>query len=189
MVNKTEKELEKDVLRLHNMFNNIELKFNCFDGNVYKMLNSLPEAEGLMIFFERGENFQSKNRIVFVGETNNFYKRIKAYYTSHAKFVSHIRDALGNRLGKPVLQKDANEYIQKNMSFVLIPVSGKGERLSLNKKILSTLSYCKDFKVSENWLGFSAPKEYEMIILSRLWAVKYPFGSEVMEENDLVRLE
>ncbi len=186
---KSKKDLSLDAEKLHILFNKIEKKFNCFDGDVFKMLNLIPHAAGLIIFFEKGEVFQGKDRIVFVGETDDFYERICAYYRSHAKLVTHIRDALGNKLGKSVLQRDANEYIQKNMSFVLIPLSEKKERLHFNKRILSTLSYCDNFKASKDWLGNYAPKQYEVITHSRLWAVKYPFGDEIMEEKDFERLK
>ena len=136
-MNKTQDELKQDSIKLHQLLNRIVRKFNCFDNNVFKMLDEIPNKSGLMIFFEKGEKFANYPRIVFVGETGNFHSRIRAYYKSHAKLVTHIRDALGNKLGKVVLQKDANEYIQKNMSFVLIPLSDKNERIHFNKRILS----------------------------------------------------
>ena len=188
-MNKTQDELKQDSIKLHQLLNRIVRKFNCFDNNVFKMLDEIPNKSGLMIFFEKGEKFANYPRIVFVGETENFHSRIRAYYKSHAKLVTHIRDALGNKLGKVVLQKDANEYIQKNMSFVLIPLSDKNERIHFNKRILSTLSCCDSFKASNGWLGNYAPEQYKMIALSRLWAVKYPFGNDVLDEKDLKRLE
>ena len=178
--------------KLHEIFNNKKLTvYDCKNGDVYKMLEKIPHTGGLIVFFEKGETFCDMPRIVFVGETKNFHTRIKAYYTSHAKLVTHIRDALGNKLGIPVLQQDANKYIQENMSFALlsIPAEDKKGRIKLNKKILSTLSCCKDFKASNNWLGNYAPKEYELITFSRLWAVKYPFDTEIMEESDCLLLE
>lgn len=188
-MNKTQYELKQDSIKLHQLLDKIVRKFNCFDNNVFKMLDEIPNKSGLMIFFEKGEKFENYPRIVFVGETENFHSRIRAYYKSHAKLVTHIRDALGNKLGKAVLQKDANEYIQENMEFVLLPYENKTKRIELNKKILSTLSYCDSFKASTDWLGNYAPKEYEMITLSRLWAVKYPFGNDVLDEKDFKRLE
>ncbi len=181
-------ELKAATEKIHMLFNK-KKKINCFDCDVLKMLTSIPHAAGLIVFYEKGEIFQNQDRIVFVGETDDFKTRIRSYYKSHAKLVTHIRDALGNKLGKAVLQKDANDYIQKNISFVLIPMTDKDERLAFNKKILSTLSRCDTFRSSKNWLGNYAPEQYEMITRSRLWAVKYPFGDKVMDEKDLLRLK
>ena len=191
MIEENNDALLREVIYLHKVFNSIHPKFDCFDGNVFKMLDGIPQISGLIILFEKGENFENMNRIVFVGETKNFRKRINAYYLSHAKLVTHIYESLSNKLKSPVLQQDANEYVQKNISFVLVPMpeSTKKERILLNKKILSTLSYCQKFKASENWLGNFSLQKYELITLSRLWAVKYVFEKERLEKRDFEYLE
>lgn len=187
---KTQYELEQDVSRLHRLFNN-KKRYDCFDGDVHKLIKKIPSEPGLIVFFENGEKYQNGDRIVFVGEAKSFKERVNSIYSSggSAKIVTHIRDALGNRYKKPASQTEAHIYIQKNISFSLLPMDKKEERVSLNKKILTTLSICASFKASENWLGNSAPKEYEKITESRLWAVKYTFGKECLTEADLNEIE
>ena len=50
-MNKTQDELKQDSIKLHQLLNRIVRKFNCFDNNVFKMLDEIPNKSGLMIFF------------------------------------------------------------------------------------------------------------------------------------------
>jgi len=67
------------------------------------------------------------------------------------------------------IEKKVSEYIQNNFSFVVFEVLEKEQRLSIESRIISTVSNCKNCKPSENWLGLSSPKQ--KIKDSGLWLV------------------
>ena len=75
------------------------------------------------------------------------------------------------------LEKQVSEYIQNNLSFVIIEVANKEERLFYESKLISTVSLCQDCHCSDNWLGKYSPKN--KIVESGLWLVnelyKEPF--------------
>ncbi len=67
------------------------------------------------------------------------------------------------------IEKKVTKCIQENFSFVVFEVNDKDERLSLESKIISTISSCKYCKATDNWLGKFSPKE--KIRDSGLWLV------------------
>lgn len=81
------------------------------------------------------------------------------------------------------IEKQVTKYIQENFSFVVFEVDDKDERLSLESKIISTVSSCKDCKASENWLGKYSPKE--KIRESGLWLVNELYKTPLIEEEFL----
>jgi len=88
------------------------------------------------------------------------------------------------------VEKQVTKHIQENFSFIVIPIADKEKRLELESKIISTVSLCKDCKPSENWLGFSSPKE--KIRESGLWLVnelyKQPLSNlDVIELKNLIK--
>ena len=50
------------------------------------------------------------------------------------------------------------KYIQDSLSFAVIEVNDKVERMNLESKIISTISLCKNCKPSKNWLGLHSTK-------------------------------
>lgn len=78
------------------------------------------------------------------------------------------------------VEKMVTKYMQQNFSFVVFSVPEKDRRLSLESKIISTVSACDECKPSANWLGRYSPKE--KIRESGLWLVnelyKEPFDEE-----------
>jgi len=82
------------------------------------------------------------------------------------------------------VEKRVTKYIQDNFTFITFEVDDKEKRLSLESKIISTVSLCKECKPSKNWLGLFSPKE--KIRKSGLWLVnelwKKPLSNENMEE-------
>lgn len=78
------------------------------------------------------------------------------------------------------IEKQVSRYIQDKFSFGVIEVKDKKDRLQLEAKIISTVSWCEECKPSSNWLGNMSPKE--KIVQSGLWQVnelyKTPFDTD-----------
>ncbi len=83
------------------------------------------------------------------------------------------------------IEKEVTKYLQDNFYFCVIKVDDKKERLSLESKIISTISKCLECKPSSNWLGLFSPKE--KIINSGLWLVNELY-KEPLNKNDYKRL-
>lgn len=124
-------------------------------------------------------------------------------------FRKHIGRALLNRAGDPFLQqwnwdlttrraKDAygslldrhkqelverqvSVYIQASFSFVVFEVADKSERLSLEAKVISTISWCDECKPSIAWLGLHSPEE--KIRQSGLWLVNELYKEPLSEQE------
>lgn len=77
-----------------------------------------------------------------------------------------------------VIEGLVTKYIQSSLSFVVFQVSDKSNRLSLESKLISTVSLCDECSPSKDWLGLYSPKE--KIRESGLWIVnelyKQPFS-------------
>jgi len=77
------------------------------------------------------------------------------------------------------IEKQVSQYIQSNFSFTVFEVKSKEERLDVEAKLISTVSWCNECSPSNNWLGNSSPKE--KIVKSGLWLVnelyKTPFDA------------
>jgi hypothetical protein len=67
------------------------------------------------------------------------------------------------------VENEVTEYIQNNFSFIIIQIDDKSIRLTLETKIISTISLCNECKPSEKWLGNYSPEE--KIKKSGLWLV------------------
>jgi len=80
------------------------------------------------------------------------------------------------------VEKQVSEYIREHISFVVLPVEDKEQRLELESKIFSTVYLCEECKASKRWIGISSPKE--KIKNSGLWQVqglKIPLTGEDMK--------
>jgi hypothetical protein len=67
------------------------------------------------------------------------------------------------------IEKDVTSYIQANLSFCVLKVDDKQQRLFWEAKIASTLAQSKELNPSPGWLGNYSPKE--KIRVSGLWQV------------------
>jgi len=83
------------------------------------------------------------------------------------------------------IEKEVTKYLQDNFYFCVIKVDNKEERLSLESKIISTISSCKECNPSKNWLGLFSPKE--KIRNSGLWLVNELY-KEQLNKQDYKRL-
>lgn len=131
--------------------------------------NYVPEIpkNGVYIMFENGELCDDgKDRIVRIGineQPNRLPNRIMTHYTGTTRrsvFRKHIGTALSNKLGSPTTEEQISEYIQNNISFVVIEVKDKEQREQLEKMLVGTVASCESCKPSDNWLGrfCDAPK-------------------------------
>lgn len=81
------------------------------------------------------------------------------------------------------VEKQVSEYIRDTFSFGVFEVIGKEERLEIESKLISTVSWCDECKPSSKWLGNNSPKE--KIVQSGLWLVnelyKKPFDASGIE--------
>jgi hypothetical protein len=67
------------------------------------------------------------------------------------------------------IESQVSECIRDNFSFGVFEVASKEERLEIESKLISTVSWCDECKPSSDWLGNSSPKE--KIVQSGLWLV------------------
>lgn len=83
-------------------------------------------------------------------------------------------------------EKRVTQYIQDSFSFVVLRVDSKEERLSLESKIISTVSLCNGCRPSKSWLGLFSPKK--KIRESGLWLVNELY-KEPLSDEELEKLE
>ncbi len=67
------------------------------------------------------------------------------------------------------IESQVSKYIRDNFSFGVFEVASKEERLEIESKLISTVSWCDECKPSSAWLGNSSPKE--KVVQSGLWLV------------------
>jgi hypothetical protein len=85
-----------------------------------------------------------------------------------------------------IVERKVTEYIQTHFQFVVFHVSDKEERLRLESRMISTVSWCKECKPSATWLGLSSPKD--KIREGGLWIVNELY-KQPMSQTDLQRLQ
>lgn len=82
------------------------------------------------------------------------------------------------------IEAQVSQYIQRNFSFCVFEMTDKEERLEIESKMISTVSWCEGCKPTKEWLGNSSPKE--KIVKSGVWLVnelyKTPFDASGVEQ-------
>ena len=84
------------------------------------------------------------------------------------------------------IESQISNYIQSNLSFVIIPVNGKSKRLQLETQLITTIFQCRECKPSPEWLGSKSP--LEKIRGSGLWQVQGMNG-DILSDADLDFIE
>jgi len=79
------------------------------------------------------------------------------------------------------VERTVSEYIQRHFSFVVFRVDDKDQRLSLERKLISTISLCPECKPSTKWLGLYSP--IRKIRESGLWLVNELYGEALAPDN------
>jgi len=96
-------------------------------------------------------------RAILVRNNDPFFKQWELDLTTRAakeKYASLI-----DSRKQKVVEKWVTEYIQNHFSFVVFQVDDKEKRLTLESKIISTVSSCKECRPSQEWLGLYSPKD------------------------------
>lgn len=74
------------------------------------------------------------------------------------------------------VEHEVSTYIHENFSFVVFEVEDKENRLAIESKLISTVSWCDACTASKAWLGNYSPKE--KICKSGLWLVNELYKQE-----------
>lgn len=174
--------------------------------------NELPDF-GVYIFYEKGEFAFGGNRIVRIGITIGYYDvtgkvvgktlhdRIKNHYKGSKRksvfrrkigetFLSNDLDAVkkwNNKESKNLeIEEEVSNYMVRNMTFKVIEIYDVKKREELEKRLIGTVSNCKNCCPSENWFGKNSPKE--KIRKSGLWQEDHLYKEELTDE-DLKEIE
>lgn len=86
-----------------------------------------------------------------------------------------------------LVEQQVSRYIQDAFSFVVLSINNKQQRLSLESKLISTISRCQQCRPSSHWLGLYSPKQ--KIRESGLWLVNelYKEPLSLHEAEELAR--
>ncbi len=88
--------------------------------------------------------------------------------------------------GDPEIEKKVSNRMAENMTFKVIKVDDLNKRLELEKRLIGTVSNCKNCQPSEGWFGKTSPKE--KVIKSGLWQEEHLLGNG-LEEKDLIDIK
>lgn len=94
------------------------------------------------------------------------------------------KNALGYDISKiNKVEERVSEFMRNNLSFAVIGVDDKSDRLNLESRLISAISLCNECRSSNEWLGNFSPKP--KIVESGLWLVnelyKEPFSDNELE--------
>lgn len=198
---------------LHQLFNNLERFRFPFDENkiplngIYVLFDRGEKAHGMDRIVRIGthtgvnqlrsrlqQHFVNENkdrsifrknigRALLNGQGDTFLKQWELDLTSREdkEKYRHMID-----FKKQIrIEKAVTEYIQNHLFFVVFQIDNKEERLSLESKMISAVSLCKECRPSRNWLGLSSPKT--KIRESGLWLVNELY-KEPLTKTDLEKL-
>ena len=84
------------------------------------------------------------------------------------------------------MEMEVSKYIRENFMFALLEVPTKEERLELESKIISTVSWCDECGPSQMWLGNFSP--VEKISQSGLWLVQ-GLNKTALDDDDYRKIE
>ncbi len=192
---------------LHNLFNSVK-RYNYktgFEGipknGIYIMFESGEKAHGgdriVRIGTHTGNNqLQSRIRQHFLNESKNrsiFRKNIGRCLLAEREYSDKWEYDITSRENKAkylslldlefekIIEKQISEYIRKNLSFAIIPLVDKTNRLRIEVGLISTISLCTECKASVLWLGMKSPKN--KIRESGLWQVNELWGEPLSEQE------
>jgi hypothetical protein len=83
------------------------------------------------------------------------------------------------------VEADVTAYLRDRFAFVVFSVDEQSERLTLESRMISTLSHCEDCKPSADWLALHSPRD--RIRESGLWLVNELY-KEPLSSEDVARL-
>lgn len=95
--------------------------------------------------------------------------------------LGHLRDPEYER----TIEARVSEYIRLNITFTVIKVEDKQQRLALESKLIASLARNPEQLPSDTWLGRFSPEQ--KIVESGLWQ-KQHLDSEPLSKSDLISL-
>ncbi len=159
--------------------------------------NDIP-PDGIYIMFENGETAHNTDRIVRIGintASKNLPKRLKDHFHRSKKDSSvlrrHIGKAILNERDDPFfenwkikrskigenniarleqIEQEVSLHITNNLTFSVIPILSKSERLYIESALLTTINNCSHCKPTKKWLGVYHPRS--KISDSGLWNIQ-----------------
>jgi hypothetical protein len=125
--------------------------------------------------YQHFEN-ENKNRSIFrknlgrcyLNREHNQYLSIWELDTT-SKAEKELNLHLIDRGFESELEKQISQYIQENLSFCLLNVPSKEDRIYYEARLIGTVSGCSECVPSDNWLGQFSP--VDKIRKSGLWQV------------------
>jgi len=84
------------------------------------------------------------------------------------------------------VEAQVTNHLQTNLSFVVLRLDSKDDRLMFESRIISTVSLCDECNPSNSWLGLSSPKQ--KIRESGLWLVNELY-KEPLTVNELADIK
>jgi hypothetical protein len=137
--------------------------------------------------FQHFEN-ENKNRSIFRKNIGRcFLKRDGSQYAPIWELDTTTRakkELYQNRIDHELeaeIETQISRYIQTNLSFCVLNVPLKEDRLYYEARLIGTVSNCAECVPSPDWLGLQSP--VEKIRKSGLWQVMELFKSSLTEEE------
>jgi hypothetical protein len=112
-------------------------------------------------------------------DRDSFLEQWELDLTTHA--AKQIYSAMIDSEKQKLVERRVTDYIQGHFQFVVFDVREKEERLQLESKIISTVSWCEDCWPSPGWLGLSSPKK--KIRSGGLWIVNELYKQPLTEAD------
>ncbi len=129
---------------------------------------------------------ENKNRSIFrknIGrcllKSSNYADKWEFDTTSRINKEKYLE--LIDPLFEKTIEAQISEHIHNELSFVVIPMEEKEERLRIEDKLIATVSNCEECKPSASWLGRLSPKE--KIVKSGLRQVNGLWGENISESH------
>jgi len=135
---------------------------------------------------------ENKNRSVFrknIGrallnkDSDPYIKTWEIDFTDseNKEVLGHLRSPEYER----ILEERVSEYIHKNITFTVIEIENKQQRLALESKLIASLGGIQNQPPSENWLGRFNPEQ--KIVESGLWQQQH-LDSTPLAKSDVLSL-
>jgi len=132
---------------------------------------------------------ENKNRSIFRKNIGRcFLNRANRHYLPTWELDTTSRrkkELYSNLIDKELeieIERQISQYIQTNISFCLLDIPSKENRLYYKARLIGTVSCCSDCMATSNWLGNFSP--IEKIKKSGLWQVKELY-SKVLSTDEL----
>ena len=154
------------------------------NGNLLSRLNEhfiTPNKDRSIFRKNIGRAILNENNDPFITHWNIKLSVVRAN-------AGYTEDELTNIIERTQdIERQVTERIQRDFSFVVFEVAEQIERRTLESKIISTVSLCKDCSPSNNWFGRHSPKR--KIRESGLWLIQGLYNKPSLSEKDYQNLE